>query len=75
VLLRERRVFIPETKPSWAIRCALEISMPWGFMLSAVAAREEAERNDFVVKAGLDAALRAFRANIVIARLGWCKVG
>jgi len=48
--------------------------MPWGFMLSAVAAREEAERNDFVVKAGLDAALRAFRANIVIARLGWCKV-
>jgi hypothetical protein len=49
----------------------LEISMPWGFMLSAVVAREEAERNDFVVKAGLDAALRAFRANIVFAGMVW----
>ena len=70
----QEKVSIPETKPSWAIRCALEISMPWGFMLSAVAAREEAERNDFVVKAGLDAALRAFRANIMIVRLEWCEV-
>ena len=65
---------IAETKPSWATRCALEISMPWGFMLSAVEAREDAERNDFVVKAGLDAALRAFRANIMIVRLEWCEV-
>ena len=48
--------------------------MPWGFTLSAVEAREDAERNDFVVKAGLDAALRAFRANIVIVRLEWCEV-
>jgi len=39
-------------------------------MLSAVEAREDAERNDLVLKAGLDAALKAFRANIVIARLG-----
>ena len=48
--------------------------MPWGFMLSAVEAREDAERNDFVVKAGLDAALMAFRANIMIVRLEWCEV-
>jgi hypothetical protein len=64
---------IPETKPSWAMRCALEISMPWGFMLSAVEAREDAERIDFVLKAGLVAALKAFRANIVIARSEWCE--
>jgi hypothetical protein len=62
-------VSIPETKPSWAMRCALEISMPWGFMLSAVDAREEADRNDFVVKAGLVAALRAFLANMVVVKV------
>jgi hypothetical protein len=72
VYLGEDAITVPETKPSWAIRCALEISMPWGFMLSAVETREEAERNDFVVNAGLDAALRAFRANIVVARLESC---
>lgn len=33
-------------------------------MLSAAAEKEDAERNDFVVKAGLEAALRALRANI-----------
>lgn len=33
-------------------------------MLSAWAEREEAARKDFVVKAGLEAALRALRANI-----------
>lgn len=47
--------------------------MPWGFMLSAVEAREDAERIDFVLKAGLVAALKAFRANIVIARSEWCE--
>ena len=37
-------------------------------MLSAAEVREDAERNDFVVKAGLEAALRAFRANMVVER-------
>lgn len=39
-------------------------------MLSAVAAREEAGRKVFVVKAGLEAALRALRANMTTATEG-----
>ena len=52
------------------MRWALEISMPWGFMLSTVAAEKvDAGRIDRNA-AGLVAARKAVRANIVVSESG-----
>ena len=62
---------VPDTNPFSAILCALEISMPWGFMLStADAEKVEAGRIDLNA-VGLVAARRAVRANMVVT---WVQV-
>lgn len=56
----------PETKPFSAMRWALEISMPWGFMASTAAAEKVEAGRSAENAAGLVAARRAVRANMVV---------